>query len=350
MRHITVLDCTLRDGGYCNHWNFGKENIGRIADGLVASHVDYIEFGFLSNRQKQDPDRTQYAHLDQIASIAPERKQDVRKLVMVNYGEYEIGEIPDRHRTCVDGIRVAFHKKDADEAIHFCLQVKKKGFLVFVQPMVTMHYTEAEFLHLIQKVNALHPYAFYVVDSFGAMTARDLSRYLDWMETHLGDGIAAGFHGHNNLQLAFSNAQYFVAYPSERPGIVDVSAYGMGRGAGNLNAELFLPYLRDRDGSQYAVKPILELIDEIIKPFYEEMPWGYSLPQYLSAVHMLHPNYATYLSARKFLSLSAMDEIFAQMHPQKRLEYDETYIEELYPSYLFAHGSGGVPVTGSNGT
>lgn len=27
MKEITLLDCTLRDGGYVNNWNFGKGKI-----------------------------------------------------------------------------------------------------------------------------------------------------------------------------------------------------------------------------------------------------------------------------------------------------------------------------------
>ena len=30
MPQIQVLDCTLRDGGYCNGWNFGEKNIYKI--------------------------------------------------------------------------------------------------------------------------------------------------------------------------------------------------------------------------------------------------------------------------------------------------------------------------------
>ncbi len=37
MREITVLDCTLRDGGYCNEWNFGLENARKIVAGLLAA-------------------------------------------------------------------------------------------------------------------------------------------------------------------------------------------------------------------------------------------------------------------------------------------------------------------------
>ena len=34
MGKINVLDCTLRDGGYCNQWKFGYNNIKKIIDGL----------------------------------------------------------------------------------------------------------------------------------------------------------------------------------------------------------------------------------------------------------------------------------------------------------------------------
>ena len=32
-RKIELLDCTLRDGGYCNYWRFGTENIPKLLQG-----------------------------------------------------------------------------------------------------------------------------------------------------------------------------------------------------------------------------------------------------------------------------------------------------------------------------
>ena len=43
MGEIRVLDCTLRDGGYCNEWEFGKHNIKKIIMGLEDSGVEIIE-------------------------------------------------------------------------------------------------------------------------------------------------------------------------------------------------------------------------------------------------------------------------------------------------------------------
>ena len=52
MAKIKVLDCTLRDGGYCNEWRFGADNIRTIIEGLTESGVELIECGFLSNPQE----------------------------------------------------------------------------------------------------------------------------------------------------------------------------------------------------------------------------------------------------------------------------------------------------------
>ena len=46
-----LLDCTLRDGGYVNDWEFGRDNITNVFERLVSSGVDAIEIGFLDDRR-----------------------------------------------------------------------------------------------------------------------------------------------------------------------------------------------------------------------------------------------------------------------------------------------------------
>lgn len=50
MSNIKLLDCTLRDGGYINNWNFGEEEIRDILFNLAKSGTDIIECGFLSDK------------------------------------------------------------------------------------------------------------------------------------------------------------------------------------------------------------------------------------------------------------------------------------------------------------
>ena len=56
---------------------------------------------------------------------------------------------------------------------------------------------------------------------------------------NLADGIALAYHAHNNLQQAFGNSESLVEMNLKRDLIIGACIVGMGRGAGNLNLELF---------------------------------------------------------------------------------------------------------------
>lgn len=333
MNEIHVLDCTLRDGGYCNEWKFGYENTKRISNGLVEAGVDIIECGFLTCKEEYNPDITKFTSLDEISDIIPRERKGKMFVAMMNYGEFDVSALPQYDASSIDGIRVAYHKKNRYEAIELCKKIKRKGYRVFVQAMVSLSYNDEEFLEMIKLVNELDPYAFYIVDSFGMMKGKDLTRLFYMIENNLRESIWIGFHSHNNLQLAYSNAQILATVQTRRNLIIDSSIMGMGRGAGNLNTELFLDYLNENFGKKYDIRPLFVISDKILTQFYERNYWGYSLPNYISASHNAHPNYASYLDAKKTLTFEDMNEIFDMMDEEKKISYDKIYIEELYFKY-----------------
>ena len=51
MKQVKLLDCTLRDGGYVNDWEFGHDNIVTIFERLISAGVDILEVGFLDARR-----------------------------------------------------------------------------------------------------------------------------------------------------------------------------------------------------------------------------------------------------------------------------------------------------------
>ena len=334
MASTKMLDCTLRDGGYCNQWRFGRNNIFKISEGLVESGIDIIELGFITNKFKYDKDVSKYTTFAEAGNMIPEKRSGKTFVCMINYGEYRVEDIPDFDGSSIDGIRVAFHKKDMLPALEFCEDIQKKGYKVFIQAMVTLGYSDEEFLDLIRRVNQFEPYSFYIVDSFGVMKRKDLIRLFYMYEKNLSEGIAIGYHSHNNMQLAYSNAQSLIDIRTKRDIIIDSSVFGMGRGAGNLNTELFVEYLNDNIGTAYILKPLLTIIDDILNDFYQQNYWGYSLPNYLSAKHNAHPNYAGFLDAKKTLNVENMDEIFTMMDDDKKVSYEKQYIEDLYIRYM----------------
>ena len=131
MGRINILDCTLRDGGYCNKWRFGKNNIVKIIHGLIDAKIDIIECGFLSNRIKYDENVTKFRLLNEIDKFIPVHKNKQTFVAMMNYGEYDADELPPAKDMLLDGIRVAFHKRDLTDALEVCRKVALKGYKTY---------------------------------------------------------------------------------------------------------------------------------------------------------------------------------------------------------------------------
>lgn len=335
MKRIQVLDCTLRDGGYVNSWNFGRNKIQYIIDGLMAANIDYIECGYLTNSASETTyDTTLFKEEQQITDTICDIHRFKNLVAMVDFGKYDISALSKRSADSLFGIRLAFHKHDSDKIEDVCYQIKKKGYHLFMQPMLTMNYADEELVELIHSVNRIHPYAFYIVDSFGSLKKNDLQRMLYVVDHNLDDDIILGFHSHNNLQLAYSNAQLVAQLQTNRQIIIDSSIFGMGRGAGNLNTELFVEYLNDYYFGTYNIKPLLRVMDDTLNSIYNEKYWGYSLAHYISAVYNCHPNYASYLSEKNSLLSDDIESIISQIDSMHKEHYSEKYIEQMYLSYL----------------
>ena len=43
MKKIKILDCTLRDGGYYNNWDFSQELVESYLKTMSATKMDYVE-------------------------------------------------------------------------------------------------------------------------------------------------------------------------------------------------------------------------------------------------------------------------------------------------------------------
>ena len=84
MNNINVLDCTLRDGGYCNQWHFGYENTKRIITGLVEADVDIVECGFLTDRVDYNRDITKFTSVSEISDILPDKRKDKDRVLVGN--------------------------------------------------------------------------------------------------------------------------------------------------------------------------------------------------------------------------------------------------------------------------
>lgn len=335
-RHIKVLDCTLRDGGYINDFRFGHKNATNIVTGLAEASIDIIECGFLQS-DSMAGETTLFPSISSISNVLEEKKKSVMYVAMIQYGRIGIDEIADCDDSSVDGIRLTFHEHEIEDALMFCEQLKDKGYSVFIQPVGTVTYSDETILRIIKRVNEIRPYAFYIVDTLGSMYKRDLLRLFYLVDNNLNSRIALGFHSHNNLQLAFSNAQEFMQLNTKRQLIIDSTLFGMGRGAGNLCTELIVQYINDNVALRYNTVQILELIDRYIKPLRSQYTWGYDASYYIASINNCHPNYSHYLLNLQTLHIEDIYAIINSMDSKKRAVYDRKYIERCYLEYMKHH-------------
>lgn len=331
MNKVSILDCTLRDGGYINEWAFGESTIRDIVSSLSEAGMDIIECGFLDD-VIYDPNVALYSCVTQIPPIITPKKTGVLYVAMIALGDISPDRILPYDGTSIDGIRLTFHKHEWEEANTVAIQLMSKGYKVFIQPVGTTSYSDQELLKLISDVNKLQPFAFYLVDTLGIMYRQDLLRFFYLIDHNLDSNIKVGFHSHNNLQLSFANAQELMRMDSARDIIIDTSVYGMGRGVGNLSTELLAEYININVESKYVITPLLSIADNYLMSIYSEHRWGYDLPYFLSAMAKCHPNYATHLLKKSTLTIEDIAKLLSLLPMGKRDLYDAGLIEELYLS------------------
>lgn len=334
MSERELLDCTLRDGGYVNDWNFGHQKIVEIFERLVSSGVEYIETGFLDERRKFDINRTimpDTAALNEIFKGLDKGKATV--LAMIDYGTCSIGNIQKCSETFIDGIRVIFKEHLMYEALDFCAQLKALGYKVFAQMVSVTTYSDEKLVEFAKEVNRIKPYATSMVDTYGLLDPEHLQHIFSILDRELDPEIKEGFHAHNNFQLGFANARSFLQSGTRRNILADGTLYGMGKSAGNAPLELLMNFCNAEFGKKYNIPQAMECIESCILPIYEKKYWGYNLFFYTSSLLKCHPNYVSYLTEKDTLSVSQITEVLGQLEGSKKLLFDKNYISGLYDSY-----------------
>jgi len=334
--NIKLLDCTVRDGGYINDWNFGHDTLISLFERITASGIDFIEVGFLDQRRPFDINRSiapSTATMDKIYNGLDKHQTQV--VGMIDYGTCGIENISPCCESFLDGIRVIFKKQLMKEALGFAVQLKELGYKVFTQAVSITSYNDDELIQLMDLVNEVKPYAVSIVDTYGLLHKDSLFHYYDLMNNRLNPEISIGYHSHNNFQLGYANCIELMNRHGSNPRqlLLDGSIYGMGKGAGNAPTELLAMYMNDHFDGKYDISQLLEAIDVNLMDIFRISPWGYTMTFFISASNDCHPQYVFYLLDKKTLSVKSINEILKKIPDDKKLMYDNSLIEQLYIDY-----------------
>lgn len=330
-KDISILDATLRDGGqglddlYNNKFSeqaFTREDKLNTIARLSAAGIEIIELGAIGPSPRDRSAFAIYQNIEELSCYLPKERPNGVMYVGLYIGpDTDLSNIPDWNPLLVEGVRVILRYSELQKSLDYCAELARKGYKVFVQPMLTMRYSDAELDLVCRSANEMGAYACYFVDSYGYMQSKDIQRLFDYMDARLNPDIKIGFHAHNNMGLAYANALYFINIDTQRPLIVDACAMGMGQGAGNLQTELILPYLSENCGKKYRYEPVLEVCDRLDCRMMPDTLWGFSVTRMLPALYKTAYKYAMMMRHKYHLSFVEMNAALRDMPDEMRMRY-----------------------------
>lgn len=333
MGKIRLVDSTLRDGGYINDWNFGEDAIRNICRKIGQTGIEAIEVGFIKGNNFSK-NRTVFPNIECASELIAPKNPEMLYIGMLDMSDpVPVENLCPYDGKSFDGLRVIFKKSKINEGYEYSKKVKELGYKLFVQLVGTDEYSDVEFVDAIHKFNQINPDAVYIVDSFGVIKRKQFLRLVYLADNNLKPNIALGYHSHNNLQQAFGNTEALAECNLQRDIFIDACVFGMGRGAGNLNLELFAEYMNENFGTHYSIEPMLEITDEYLNDIYKNNFWGYSLPFYLSASNGCHPNYAIYFGKKDTLTVKSFNELLKSISKEDKVVYVKEKAEKYYLEY-----------------
>lgn len=342
MKNVRVLDCTLRDGGRIIDCAFPDQEVKEISQRLADAKIDIIEIGFLRDWRKVEyrGNSTFFTDVDQMRPFVNKSKKNIMYTAFIDFGMCDIDLLKPFDGTSIDAVRFGFTKKNYDESKDEVLRwiniIKEKGYKLFIQGVNSLNYTDRELLEIVDMINAVQPYSFGIVDTYGAMYMDDVDRLYGLIDHNMDSDICINFHSHNNYQLSFAFAQEVIKLSgtSNRQIIIDGTLGGMGKVAGNLNTELIVDYLVRKKHYDYEFEDILDMLDDYIYKYRLKHTWGYSTAAMMAGIYKSHPNNVIYLTEKFRLDTKDIGNLLSMIDPVLRQRYDYDNIEKLYTEYV----------------
>ena len=289
------LDCTLRDGGYYNAWDFSLELIRQYLDAMQTVGVDVVELGFRTLDNHGFQGACAFTTDDFIRSL--EVPPGLIIGVMVN-GKELLGSVPTQLQVLqrlfpvpasespVGLVRIACHVHEFESALAAVGWLKGRGYKVGLNLMQVTGQTEASVKTLARQASGCPLDVLYFADSMGSMNPTQVTQIVQWFRSEW-DG-AMGIHTHDNRGLALANT---LCALNEGVTWFDSTVTGMGRGPGNARTEELAIEIAERRSKPCNLVPLMTLLRKHFKPMQAHYGWGSNPYYYLAGKYGIHPSY-----------------------------------------------------------
>ena len=303
---VKVLDCTLRDGGYYNSWDFDPDLISAYLSAMNALQVDFVEIGFRSLKNEGFKGGCAYSTDTFINGLSFPLQLKDKIGVMVNGAELVLKKsspVNDEMQTSfliqvlqklfapkknspVTMVRIACHVHEFEACLPASNWLNQQGYLVGFNLMQVADRSKVEVAQLARQASHYPIDVLYFADSMGSLNSEQVSTIINaFREGWQGE---LGIHTHDNMGQAIANSIRAV-----KDGVtwVDSTVSGMGRGPGNAQTEYLSIALRDYRVQKGNATQLLELIRKYFMPLQSNYGWGINPYYYLAGKYGIHPSY-----------------------------------------------------------
>lgn len=320
--NLKIIDCTFRDGGHLNNWNFNKDLVRQAYNASSSCGIDYFEIGYISSKK--------YFNNESFGTWRFSTDNDIKSVidgidgckisVMADYSKIDYEDIPQFKNSVISVIRIATYVNDLKQAIKLGEKLMNDGYEVFINLMGITSYSREELINALEVIYHSPIKNIVIADSFGSLLPSSVSKIISIFKL---TEKKIGFHAHNNLQMAFANSCVAIENGAD---FIDATIYGLGRAAGNLPLELLIAYMENVNKNKYNIIPILKLINDKFLKLSEELHWGYSFKYMLTGAASIHPNYATELLDRSKLDI---ENVWNTMNKISNLKTSSSFNKNL---------------------
>ncbi|MFM2359567.1 MAG: hypothetical protein RLY16_1560 [Bacteroidota bacterium] len=322
-----ILDCTIRDGGYYNNWDFNSDLMNDYVHAINDLPIEYFEIGYRANAQKGYFGKYFYTPEHELQKISAITNKKIA--IMLNQKDTSIADLDKLLSPCknlVQLVRIAFDPGKILEAITLATAIKNMGFEVGFNMMYMSKWKSNETVfESLKLAEGVVDYV-YMVDSYGGVFPNDIIETLKKLKQSI--NVPIGFHGHNNLELALINTLTAIEHGVD---IVDATFTGMGRGAGNLKTELLLAVLNQQKGLPVDFNRLGLIVDQFSN-LQKEYGWGTNLPYMISGVNALPQKDVMEWVTKRFYSFNS---IIRALQNKKNDQLDNQQLEVLQANTSF---------------
>ena len=324
-----LLDCTLRDGGYYNNWNFSKNEIQNYINNIQSTGIKYVELGFRFNEKKKIKGLTAYTDQKLLKSLKLPKNMDFG--IMVNAGslirknKFQVRILKNlvnkKNTEKLNFVRLACHEKEVFHLAKCFRYLRENNLNIFVNLMQISEINLNSLSKILSFLKKQKIQNLYLADSLGCLRPSQLKKIILFIQK--GWKFEIGLHAHDNLNKALTNSIFAI---KNNVKWIDSTVTGMGRGPGNLRTENILKFSKNNESTNKFTNLV-----NFFKKLKKKYNWGPNKYYKFAAEKKIHPTYIQkILSDKRYKKREYLNIMNSLSKFNTRLYNPDNLVNSLY--------------------